>query len=181
MQIENHENHAVYFITKILHQRIPVFSLSEKYSLIVIDNLKFYREKFGFLLYGFVIMPEHYHIVIDTMEKYSIMKIKEDMNKYISRVIIKDIKTRHPKTLEKLQIETPVRKGHRPHRYRLFQKGRYDFEIVTPSKLLEKLEYMHNNPLRAGLVEKPEDYLFSSARNYVWGDDSLIKLDPLPI
>ncbi|MFH1942706.1 MAG: hypothetical protein ABIL68_11460 [bacterium] len=40
---------------------------------------------------------------------------------------------------------------------------------------------MHKNPVRAGLVEKPEDYLFSSARNYLLEDDSLIVIDPLPI
>ena len=70
---------------------------------------------------------------------------------------------------------------YRPHEYRLFQKGRYDFEIITETKLLEKLEYMHDNPLRADLVENPEDYPFSSARNYILEDDVLIQLDPLPI
>jgi len=70
---------------------------------------------------------------------------------------------------------------YRPHEYRLFQKGRYDYGIITETKLLEKMEYMHNNPLRANLVEKPEDYPFSSARNYILEDDVLIQLDPLPI
>ena len=181
MQNTNHENHIVYFITKTLYQRIPVFSLSEKYALIVINNLKFYRKKFGFLLYGFVIMPDHYHIVIDTLDRFDIIKIKEDMNKYISREIIQDLKIQNPEILEKLQIETPRRKGHRPNKYRLFQKGRYDFEIVTDIKLLEKLEYMHYNPVRANLVENPEDYPFSSARNYFQENNSLIELDPLPI
>ena len=103
------------------------------------------------------------------------------MNKYISRETIQDLKKQHPEILEKLQIETPRRKGHRPYKYRLFQKDRYDFENITETKLLKKLEYMHNNPLRANLVEKPEDYPFSSARNYMLEDDALIQLDPLPI
>ncbi len=126
-------------------------------------------------------MPDHYHIVIDTLEKFDMIKIKEDMNKYISREIILDLKNDHPEILEKLQIETPRRIGHQQYQYRLFQKGRYDFEIATDIKLFEKLEYMHDNPVRANLVEKPEDYPFSSARNYIHEDHSLIELDPLPI
>jgi putative transposase len=179
--MEIHEIHKIFFVTKVIHQRVQIFALNQRYPLIVIDNLKFYRRKFGFLLCGFVIMPEHYHLVIDTLGKNSISKIKEDMNKYVSREIVQALKMYHPKVIDRLRIDSAERRGHRRHEYRVFQKGRYDFEIVTPKKLLEKLEYIHNNPLRAGLVDKPEDYLFSSARNYVLGDDSLIKLDPLPI
>jgi putative transposase len=181
MNKEKHNVHQIYFVTKVVHRRIPVFSLDEKYPLIVIENLKFYREKFGFLLYGFVIMSDHYHLVVDTVEKVSISKIKEDMNKHISREIIQELKIHNTRVLERLRIDPPLRKGHRPHEYRLFQKGRYDFEIVTPTKLLEKLEYMHKNPVRARLVECIEDYRHSSARNYLLEDDSLIVLDTLPI
>jgi len=181
MQRANREEHAIYFVTKVIHRRIPIFALDDRFLLIVIDNLKFYRMKFWFSLYGFVVMPDHYHLVVDTLEKVSISKIKEDMNKYISREIIQELKMHNIRVLERLRIDSPLRKGHRSHEYRLFQKGRYDFEIVTSSKLLEKLGYMHNNPVRAGLVEHIEDYRYSSARNFVSGDDSLIVLDPLPI
>ncbi|HEX9971441.1 MAG TPA: hypothetical protein VGD14_05160 [bacterium] len=83
--------------------------------------------------------------------------------------------------LQKLAIDSPPRSGHKHHEYRLFQKGDYDFQVITPKKLIEKLKYMHENPVRAKLVEKPEDYPFSSARNYILDDDSLIRLDKLPI
>jgi hypothetical protein len=98
-----------------------------------------------------------------------------------SKVSVQELKMHNTRVLERLRIDSPLRKGHRPHEYRLFQKGRYDFEILTPSKLLEKLGYMHKNPVRAGLVAHIEDYRFSSARNYVLGDDSVISLDSLPI
>lgn len=175
------EENKIYFITKVINHRVPIFTFDEYYPSIVIDNLKFYRRKFGFHLYGFAIMPDHYHSTINTMGKVAIEKIKEDMNKFIARQIITDLKTRYPNTLEKLRIDSPYREGHRCYEYRLFQKGRYDFEIMSEEKLLEKIEYMHRNPIRAGLVLEMEEYRFSSARNYVLDDDSLIKLDPLPI
>ena len=160
MQRSIDENRAIYFVTKVIHQRVQIFALDERYPLIIIDNLKFYRNKFGFLLYGFVIMPEHYHLVIDTLGKNSISKIKEEMNKFISKEIIRALKMHNTKVLDKLRIDSTERQGHRRHEFRIFQKGRYDFEIVTPTKLLEKLEYIHKNPVHAGLVKRMEDIDF---------------------
>jgi len=174
-------NHKIYFITKIIYKRIPIFKLNSKYSHIVIENLKYYRNKFKFGLYGFVIMPDHYHLIIDTFENFSIFKIKEDMNKYIAQQIKNVLKSTNAQILQNLKIITPPRKEHKRHKYRIFQKGRYDFNVVTPEKLIEKLTYIHNNPIRAKLIEKAEDYLFSSARNYILEDNSLITLDKLPI
>lgn len=65
MQRSIDENRAIYFVTKVIHQRVQIFTFDERYPLIVIDNLKFYRKKFGLLLYGLVIMPEHYHLVME--------------------------------------------------------------------------------------------------------------------
>ena len=105
MSQEKHDVHRIYFVTKVPHRRVPVFSLAEKYPLIVVENLKFYRKKFGFLLYGFVIMPDHYHIVVDTLEKVTISKIKEDMNKHISREIIQEVKMHSTRVLGRLRID----------------------------------------------------------------------------
>lgn len=172
---------AIYLITKVIHHRVPIFALDERYPMIVIENLNFYRNKFGFALYGFIIMPDHYHLVINTWGKYSIEKIKEDMNKYIARQIILAMEKHHKRELLKFKIESAPRKGHRAHQYRIFQQGGVDVELLSLKKTMEKIEYMHKNPWRAGLVESIEEYKFSSARNYYLDDHSLILLDPLDI
>ncbi|MFO7891347.1 MAG: transposase [bacterium] len=177
----NNSDHKIYFITKIIYKRFPIFKLNDKYSQIIIENLKFYRNKFQFGLYGFVIMPDHYHIIIDTYENTSIFKIKEDMHKYIAQQIKDELNNTNVKILNKFKIDAPFRNGHKKHTYRILQKGRYDFNIITPEKLVEKLNYIHNNPIRADLIRKAEDYKYSSARNYFFEDHSLIKLDELPI
>jgi len=138
-------------------------------------------KKFGFKLYGFIIMPDHLHEIIDTCGKKPIQKIFEDMDKYIARQVLSDLKAMNHTILHKLAIATSPRYGHKRQEYRLFQKGDYDFQIITPKKLIEKLKYMHENPMRVKLVEKPEDYPFSSARNYILEDNSLIRLDELPV
>jgi len=147
----------------------------------VIDNLKFYRDKFKFMLYGFVIMPEHIHLLIQPSETENISKILADMNKYIARQILSDLKSKRHSILQRLRIKTHLRKGHKPHEYRLFQQDDYDFNIFTPDKLREKLQYLHENPVSEGLVSIASEYPFSSARNYELGDHSLIQLDELPL
>lgn len=177
------ENHIppIFFITKVIHHRVPIFAMDERFAMIVIENLKFYRKKYGFALYGYVIMPDHYHILINTWGKYGIEKVKEDMNKFIARQIILDLKTRHAKELEKFRVESAPRKGHRAHEYRIFQKGGVDVELLSLKKVMEKIEYMHKNPIRADLVQSIEEYKFSSACNYYLDEHSLIELDPLDI
>ncbi|NIR49040.1 transposase [candidate division KSB1 bacterium] len=63
------EKSQIFFITKVILNRVPDFALEDKYPLVVIDNFKFYRKKFGFALYGFIIMPDHYHLVVNTLGK----------------------------------------------------------------------------------------------------------------
>jgi hypothetical protein len=55
---------------------------------------------------------------------------------------------------------------------------RFDDEVITTDEMLRvKVDYIHNNPVVAGLVEKPEDYLYSSARDYIRGDHSILQVD----
>ncbi|MBC8235370.1 transposase [bacterium] len=176
-----HDVGHIHFTTLVVNNRQPVFALDEAYCHVVIDNLKFYRDKFKFNLYGFVIMSEHIHLLIQPSETANISKILEDMNKYIARQILSDLKAKGHPILQRLRIKTRLRKGHKPHEYRLFQKDDYDFNIFTPDKLREKLQYIHENPVSAGLVSAAIEYPFSSARNYELGDHSLIQLDELPL
>jgi len=171
----------IHYVTKVVNRRQPVFGLDPRFPQYVIENLEFYRNKFGFKLYGFVIMPDHIHDIIDTCGKTPIQKIFEDMDKFIARQVLSDLKSQNHTILQKLAIDLPPRRGHKRHEYRLFQKGDYDFQVITAGKLIEKLKYMHENPVQAKLVDKPEDYPFSSARNYILDDDSVIRLDKLPI
>lgn len=62
----------IHYVTKVVSRRQPVFALDPKFTIYVIENLEFYRNKFGFKLYGFVIMPDHIHDIIDTSSKAAI-------------------------------------------------------------------------------------------------------------
>jgi hypothetical protein len=62
-------------------------------------------------------------------------------------------------------------------KYHIWQQGYDDLGVYNPKVVRTKLNYIHNNPVRKGLVEKPEDYLYSSARNYILDDQSIIRVD----
>ena len=65
----------------------------------------------------------------------------------------------------------------RDAKHHIFQSDDYDFNIYNQEKLVEKLNYIHNNPVKNGLVEYSSDYEYSSAGNYESDDDSLIRID----
>ncbi|MBN2414845.1 transposase [bacterium] len=172
--------HDIYFVTKVVNRRVMLFTPDNAAIHIVIQNVNYYRRKFNFAIYGYVIMPDHYHIIIDTFCNVPIKKIKEDMNKNIARQIVKQFSEKQRSLLNIFSIRPRYRHGLSPHRYRIFQRGSIDLKIYSRQKLLDKLKYMHRNPIRGGLETSYGDYRFSSLRYYVYGEDALIMLDPLP-
>ena len=186
------ENSYAHFITIKTHNNKPVF-INEKLCGILISNLNYYRRQLRFKLLAYVIMPDHFHAIIWwDAEKYrelNISKIMRSLKSHTAREII-DLSTgsRGPLTsaVNKClgQVTQTTRKKY-PHRriseqkYRLWQPSFYDFNIYSEKKFQQKLDYIHNNPVRAKIVEKPEDYKFSSFRNIFYNDHSIIKIDNL--
>jgi len=169
----------VHFITTTTYKNRPYFRDGE-FCRILLEELKLYSKKYGFTLIGYVIMPDHMHLLLwwDRGEKLelSISKIMQGVKGVTARRII-DLMVGNG--LEHLLQPTPMRreqmlsltqksaKSHRQNlRYRLWQPDFYDFNIYNEEKLLEKLNYVHHNPVRAGLVLSPGDYKWSSYRLY---------------
>jgi putative transposase len=135
--------------------------------------LEFYRDKYGFTLLGYVIMPDHVHLLLwwDKMEKpdLNISKIMQGVKGATARRIIGlmiSARLEHP--LQPCSVTVPKNtKSHKRNlRYRLWQHGFYDFNIYSEEKLAEKLNYIHHNPVKSGLVSSPTDYKWSSYKLY---------------
>lgn len=163
----NLENH-IYFITSEVKDRIHLFT-REDYFKILIDNLEFYRRKFCFKLIGYVLMVNHLHLLIfPDINKGTCSEIMRDFNKFTAREIIKKLKKKDLKLVKEFLLRKQRRKN---HRYQIWQSKTYDFNIFSKKKLKEKLNYIHMNPVRAGLTKNPQDYRWSSARNYYLGNN----------
>ncbi|MGH7900364.1 MAG: REP-associated tyrosine transposase [Thermodesulfobacteriota bacterium] len=133
----NLENH-VYFVTSKTKNNKPIF-LNQTYAGLFIKNLFYCREKYGFLLLGFVLMPDHFHTLIVPKKDFTISSVIQKI-----------------KSLSAYKLRDLGQKGS------IWQKSFYDFVIYSEDKCREKLDYIHANPVRKGIVDDPRDYQFSS-------------------
>lgn len=165
----------IHFITTSCYNRLPLFSF-DKIKTIFIQSVIHIRNKYGFKLFGYVIMPEHVHILIQTQDK-TISDIMREIKQICAFNSLQVLKTRSAKNLlERLRRNT---KREAEHKYSFWKPRFYDFNIYSEKKFKEKLDYCHKNPVTRGLVKDPFEWRFSSYRNYFLNDDSIISVDSL--
>ena len=155
------------FITITTVGWIDVFTrLSQKFVLI--NSLAYCQKKKGLEIYAYCIMSNHLHILCKAQEGYLLSNIVRDFKKFTSKRIIEKI-INEPESCREWMLDYFSKAcSHlkRDQQYKVWQNG-YHAEICYSSKFIkQKLNYIHNNPVQDEIVEKPEDYIFSSARNY---------------
>ena len=107
---------------------------------------------------GFVIMPDHVHAMIWFPEPEQLSSFMKLWKQRSSFQIKKNLKRNLSNYALKMPLNDPI-----------WQPGYYSFNVYSQQKLNEKINYMHSNPVKAGLVSRPEDWQFSSARYYLFG------------
>jgi putative transposase len=148
------------FITLNTKNRLPVFRKDEIKSVLcsAIDEA---RKSAGLLLFAYVIMLDHLHLITDQPKPISeVLRVVKGIT---ARRVIDYLKERnYSASLAKLQHETRDRN----YRYSLWQTEKNVFPIFSEKLFMQKVNYVHNNPVRAGMVERAIDYRWSSAR--IW-------------
>jgi putative transposase len=137
------------------------------------------RRRLAFDVWAYVIVPEHAHLLIRSRNpEYRISSILWRIKTPVGRQAIEFLKQEAPDWLE-LRLTVRHRDGTVEHRF--WQAGGgYDRNVVGPAEALTKAEYAHANPVRRGLVERPEDWEWSSARWYAGVRDGPLAMDPFP-
>jgi REP element-mobilizing transposase RayT len=171
---KNLSDEHFFFVTTTVVQFINIFS-EDKYCDLLIDNIKHYREKYKFNILAYVIMPSHFHWIVEVNPKLgTISDVMRDIKKYSAWDILEEIEKTEKHVTE---IFNTAAKGY-PKQRRKFWISRFDDEVIRNERMYwTKLHYIHNNPVKAGLVNKPEDYKYSSARNYLIEDHSILEVD----
>lgn len=164
------DNSYAHFVTTRTYENRPYFK-NREISSILWEEIKFYGQKYGFTLLGYVIMPDHVHLLIwwdkEGKPELNVSKIVQMIKGTTARRCIDLLKTRGlERMLQATHENNADSRTHRCNlRYRFWQLGFYDFNVYNEGKLSEKLNYMHNNPVKAGLVLSPFDYEWSSYRS----------------
>lgn len=146
------------YLTTVAKDRLPVFR-SDKIKAVACSALGEARESGGFSLYAYVLMPDHLHLVTGSERRPS--EVLRFVNGIISRRIIDYLKAGgHHVSLEKLRQEDKAR----GYRYSLWEHHNNVLHLTSEGVFMQKVNYIHQNPVHAGLVESAEEYLWSSAR-----------------
>lgn len=160
------------FITAVAKDRLPVFR-TNRIKQVMCAAIEEARTSCGFLLFAYVLMNDHFHLLTDSPRKPS------EVLKFIKGItghrVIEFLKSKHyESSLMKL--------GHdewkRNHRFSLWQHDSDLFSVTSESTFMQKVNYIHQNPVRAGLVERAVDYKWSSAR---WWNRTPLEDEPLKV
>lgn len=171
-KIWNQEN--AYFLTLTVVGWIDVFA-RKSHKMVIIDSLKYCQKEKGLVIFGYCLMSSHLHLIARAEINYTLSDILRDFKKFTSKAIIRQIMT-EPESRRDWMLEYFRDAGENLKgitNYKFWQDGNHSEEISSNSFFDEKLHYIHNNPVEELIVENPEDYFFSSARNYAGLDNFL--------
>ena len=151
---------AVHFVTFTVHQWADVFTRS-LYIDILIENLQFCQQEKGLEIYAWVIMHNHCHLIISAKNN-NLSDVIRDFKKYTAKKIYAAVED-NPKESRKKWL---LRVLSYNSKIWFWEEGYHGEEVFTQEFFDSKVNYIHMNPVKAGIVEKEEEYLNSSAANF---------------
>ena len=174
------EDAIAHFVTFSVVGWIDVFS-REQYKELFVESLKYCQATKGLVLHAWVIMTNHVHLIISSKDN-ELENIVRDLKKYTSKQIIKAIEEN---TIESrkdwmLNIFSYAGKNNTNNKaYQFWKQDYHPIELNTPEKLNQRFDYLHENPVRSGLVWEPWHYKYSSAIDYYTNELGLLKIELL--
>ena len=175
-----HDQQAVYYLTFTVVGWIDIFT-RQSYRDIVIESLKYCQLKKGLHLHAFVIMSNHVHLIVSVDAGFTISGFVRDCKKFTSNNITdaienSGVESRREWMLHQFKYYASLHS--RNETYQLWEHDSHPIELITRAFTQQKIDYIHDNPVAAGLVYRAEDYIYSSASNYA-GLDQIIDVDCL--
>ena len=160
------EQDELYYVTFQIVRWIDIFT-RKIYRDTVVESLRFCQQNKGLEIYSFVIMSNHIHLLLRSFPGKLSETIKE-FKSFTAKQILETIQT-EPESRRDWMLnlfEFSAKQHKRNSKYQVWTHENHA-EIIYSNKFIEqKINYIHENPVRAGIVEKAEDYLYSSARDY---------------
>ncbi len=157
---------GLYFLTFQIVDWIDIFT-RQSYRDMFLDSLRYCQKEKGLQVFGYVIMSNHVHLIVNSIDR-KLSDVVRDLKKHTSKKFIK-ICNESNESRKKWMLtafKDYAKKHSKKSEYQVWTHENHAIVLYTQKFTWEKLTYIHNNPVRAGIVEKPEDYLYSSARNY---------------
>jgi REP element-mobilizing transposase RayT len=161
------DQNGLYFLTFQIVDWVDIFT-RRIYKDVVIDSLKFCVDNKGLNLFAYVIMSNHIHLIASAEKGHNLSDIVRDFKKYTARLFLENMNEPFESRSDWMlkRFEFAAKRHKRNSKYQIWTHENHAVELISTKFVEQKLNYIHENPVRAGIVESPEDYLYSSARNY---------------
>ena len=146
------ESGQLHFLTFSCYRRRPNFGTPHSRGCFE-SSLERVRQSYGLCVFGYVVMPEHVHLLVNEPERGCLSQMLQSLKQSVARTLALRAKDS------------------------FWQARYYDFNVWSESKFVEKLRYIHRNPVVRGLVERPEDWHWSSFHHYLTGVDGAVEIE----
>jgi len=153
-----HGGHDLHFITFSCYQRQPLLASARRRDLFL-KVLERVRQRYRWVVMGYVVMPEHVHLLVSEPQQGKLAIAMQALKLGFARRVLAEQRRRE-------RCPRPDLFEHRLQR--VWQARYFDFNVRTTKKRVEKLRYLHRNPVKRGLVEAPEQWRWSSFRAYAY-------------
>jgi len=162
---------AIHFITFAVVQWVDVLSRPEVKD-IVIDSLRHCQKEKGLDLHAYVIMSNHVHLIASARENYRLSDILRDLKKFTSKRIYEFAQESTQESRKNWMLwlfKSNGQQNANNKNFQVWQQDNHPIELTSNEMMDQRLNYLHENPVRAGLVYEPEHYVYSSAIDYAGG------------
>lgn len=171
------DQYTTYFMTFTIVGWVDLFTRKECCQ-ILIDSFNYCKEKKGLILYAYVIMGSHVHLLASAAyDSVGLSAIIRDYKTFTSKMIIEwitDNKQESRRAWLDIIFRYHGKYNTNNHLYQVWQQHNKPMLCHSPQFTIQKLNYIHWNPVKSGLVDHPEDYRYSSARNYLGREDVIL-------
>jgi putative transposase len=161
--LESLAKQSAEFVTITCLNWKPVLQ-ADSHKDIIVDSLRFLTNDGRATIYGFVIMNNHFHLIWQIMGDHMRKDVQRDFLKFTGQQILKRLRNAKAPILDDLLVEAKDRK------YQIWERNSLSIELRSRKVLMQKLNYIHNNPVKASLCQYPEEYKYSSARFYMMNE-----------
>jgi len=168
----NNENTA-HFITSTVVEWLPVFTTAACCDLLV-RSFEYCRQQKALRVYAWVILDNHFHAIVSGLQ---LARTLADLKKFTAHEILDQLKLEgRDWLLNQMEFFRAAHKRESSHQ--VWQEGVHPQSIASDQMMLQKLEYLHNNPVKRGLVASPEHWRYSSAHEWLPGAVPAMRVDP---
>ncbi len=174
------EQSKIHYLTFQIVYWIDVFS-RKAYRDLFLESLAYCRQHKSLEVYGYVVMTNHIHLLVRSAAGDLSGTIR-DLKKFTSKAIVEALSDDHESRREWILrlLAHAAQRQNKEGKYQLWTHENHAELVYSNNFIEQKLEYIHQNPVRAGFVQKAEDYLYSSARNYA-ELDAMIEIDKIDV